>query len=132
MSKIDYTNAVRIPKHTGFWDGQRCGLSGKSESAFWFRYFYPNIPYSKHKELAAKYLAKSKNYQKRYSRAVDAAFMSKFGRKPTATDYKVSGIYSDDLHEADKNKIRVILAKWSHFEGIARLHNYMLKKADQI
>lgn len=95
------------------------------------RKLFPNLSYREHEQNAAYYLKKYKEQKAKYAETVDRLFMKEFGRKLEFTDYKVSGIYTDEFSREAKDEIRGILDKMGDFRAAYELHNAVLVKADK-
>lgn len=96
------------------------------------RKLFPQMSYAQHLELALKYKALQDAANVDYDNAVNVAFLEHFGRLPHPTDYKVSGIWSDELPRNHKDNIRSILNLSSQYHYAYYLHNAMLINADKV
>jgi hypothetical protein len=130
--KIEYSRTLKFPKIKQKLDAAGCTNFGESYCKKWLKTFYPKMTYAEHKQLRDHFHAGYTLAERQYGKAVNAAFMKKFGRKPTILDYKVSGIYSDALDTADKDKIRAILCQSNEALKLAYLHNSMLLAKDKV
>jgi hypothetical protein len=84
---------------------------------------FPDMDYQDHKDRAESYRQKLDEAQKHYEDTLDKYAEKEFGRKLTATDYKVSGIYRDDFSDEAKHKIRGALYMISDYQAALELHN---------
>lgn len=91
---------------------------------------FGNMSKSEHAKLAKEYDEKYNKANKEYSAYVDYAFKKEFDKKATPSDYKVSGIWSDDFSEATKNELRKLLNEINEYRAAYYLHNAASKYAD--
>lgn len=92
---------------------------------------FPGMAYATHATLAEKFFLLKNAADNSYSTLIEEAFMAHFGRKPQITDYKVSGIYSDNLPEVWKNKIRSVLADIQDYRAAYYVHVSRIRIKDK-
>jgi len=91
--------------------------------------FY-NLSKDEHKKLAKEYDDKYDKSNKEYSAYVEYAFKMEFDKKPSPSDYRVSGIWSDKFSEPTKNKLRSLLDAANQYRAAYYLHEAASKYAE--
>ena len=120
--KSIYNTDFILPKVKGRMTIFRAGLSDGNLRQM-MKAMFPGKNADWHKEQLALSQLALKEAETLYSESVDTAFLAHFGRKPLMSDYKVSGIYSDELPEASKDAIRAALSVKNKWFDICHAHN---------
>lgn len=92
---------------------------------------FPAMSYNEHLTGASNAASHLQVANKKYADDVDRLFMKEFGRKPEATDYKVSGIYTDEFSKEAKDTLRSDLREINEWSAVLALHNSKLNKKDK-
>lgn len=87
----------------------------------------PDLSKAKHAQKAREFKALAETLQKKYEEAQDLAAQDTWGRDFQITDYRVSGIGSDEFSEKHKDTLRTLAHGMSEAETISRAHEYASK-----
>lgn len=89
------------------------------------------MPYSEHLSRAKHFSEKAADILDNYTEYVSTQFEKEFGREIQPTDYKVSGIWTDEFSNYAKDKLRSLLDDYNKSISITRFHNAFLKNQDK-
>jgi hypothetical protein len=87
----------------------------------------PDMSKAQHAQKAREFKALSETLQKKYEEAQDAAAQDTWGRDFQVTDYRVSGIGSDEFSEKHKDTLRMLAHGLSAAKTISEAHEYASK-----
>jgi hypothetical protein len=87
----------------------------------------PETTRAQHAQLARGFEALSDSLSDDYNRTLDEAAQATWGRPWQVTDYRVSGIGSDEFSEEFKEKLRPLAYGMSQAETIAHAHAFAAK-----
>lgn len=87
----------------------------------------PDVTRAEHAQQARGFEALSESLSDQYSRTLDEAAQATWGRLWRVTDYKVSGIGSDEFSEPFKEKLRFLAHGMSQAKTIAQAHGFAAK-----
>lgn len=85
---------------------------------------FPHYGKLEHANISGEYFLAAKKASNEYSYALDQAARRAWGRPFYVTDYKVSGIGSNEFAERDKAVLRKLVRDKQHFADISAAHYY--------
>ena len=119
-----YTLQVKLPK----WNGpQSADTAGHAALRKAIRQLGEKWTRADHAEAAEYWRSKEEMLGSEYSLLADQAFVATLGRLPEFGDYKISAIWSEDLHEADKTKLRQLARDRTTALYLYRAHNHLAR-----
>jgi hypothetical protein len=124
-----YLKRFKFPK----WNIKPSVFSGDTDvSAKILRYLFPAWAAEDHLKAVEKYSNNKVKLQEEYSKLLDQAAQETWGRSWRVTDYKVSGIGSDEFSNKMKNKLRMIVNGISKCDVLINSHKQAVKKVKTI
>ena len=118
----------RTPVHIRGYNGQPTVMSAHGKDAGDVLIaLTPDMTKAQHAQKARDFDALSEKLQKEYDEALDAAAQDTWGRDFQVTDYRVSGIGSDEFADKHKERLRMLAHGLSAAKTIAAAHQYASK-----
>jgi hypothetical protein len=87
----------------------------------------PDMTKSQHAQRSREFESLADRLQGLYDQALDDAAQDAWGRDFRVTDYRVSGIGSDEFSEAHKERLRTLAQSLSAAKTISSAHGYASK-----
>ena len=87
----------------------------------------PDMSKAQHAQRSREFESLADRLQGLYDQALDDAALDAWGRNFEATDYRVSGIGSDEFSEAHKERLRTLSKSLSAAKIIGTAHGYAAK-----
>lgn len=118
-----YTSRHRLSKHNG-----NVGASdGLKAGGHILRHTLPHYNKQDHLDAANAHMVAANVAKHEWGTTQEKAHMEKFGKKPEATDYKVSGVGQEGYAEHHKEKLRDLSRAMGRHAGLASGHEYAAK-----
>lgn len=119
-----YDQRFKLPKYNG---PQSVFSAHGSDAGKIARKLFPAYGRAEHASVADEYRLAANKAKNFYAAALDDAAMRAWGRPFRVTDYRISGIGSDEFSERDKNKLRKLVAEERSFRKISEAHEHAAK-----
>lgn len=116
-----YQTSMRLPRRKGATTIFHSGLDDSALRRL-MKALFPGQSGAWHGQKLTECQQASQQADNLYQQTVENAFLNHFGRKPTLSDYQVSGIYSQELPEEAKTAIRAALTLKNNWADICTAH----------